>query len=277
MQPDILRFFAAFFEKELGIVYAEHNYFQLEARLEEVAKTQGLQGVDELFQVAQKSLSGMLRQLLLDVATNNETSFFRDQPVFRALEQVVIPGLCQTGDSPKSLKIWSAACSYGQEPFSLAILLTEFQKKFPGKILDFEILATDVSERALSRAQTGKYSQLEIQRGLPTPLLLKYFQKDKDDYWILNSNLLSKVSFLKQNLKQTFAIHESFDLVLCRNILIYQKVESKIEILKKFTPVLKPDGYFILGAGESLIGLSEDFEQVLTENCVIYRLKPGSR
>ena len=267
----ILIFFARYIEKELGIIYAEHNYFQLKNRLEEIAKLKGIENLDKLYELAQKGIQGDFKQLLLDIATNNETSFFRDPKVFKAIEALILAEHFKMNNGSK-LKIWSAAASTGQESVSTAILIKEFAAKF-GKHIDFKILATDISERVLTKARKGIYSQLEVQRGLPAPMLIKYFKKDENDSWLVNPEIKNCIEFRSQNLKESFNFTESFDLILCRNVLIYQNVEGKKEILNRITKVLSTGGYLIMGSGESLLGLSNEYESVSSEGAVVYRKK----
>lgn len=266
----ILQFFAHYIETQLGIVYAEHNYFQLENRLEEIAKLLGVPNVEKLFEQAQVGIHGAFRQLLLDVATNNETSFFRDPRVFTAIENCVIPDFLQKARPDETFRIWSAAASTGQEALSLAMLIEEHQtKKF--QKFKYSILSTDISERVLARANCGEYSQLEVQRGLPAPMLIKYFTKGDQDRWTASPDLRNKIRFQKQNLKESFPFSAPYNLILCRNVLIYQSIESKIEILKRITETLVPGGFLILGSGESLMGLTTDYEQTGVDGAVIYR------
>lgn len=273
---DILRFFARYIEDELGIVYSEHNYFQLQNRLEEIAVLVEARGIDALHDRAKAGISGNFKQLLLDVATNNETSFFRDPKIFRAVESVVLKSASSFLASGEKLRIWSAASSTGQEALSLAILIREFNAKERENI-DVSILGTDISERVLRRAKNGVYSQLEIQRGLPAPYLIKYFKKDEQDKWLASQELRRFLEFKKLNLKSPFYFQEKFHLVLCRNVLIYQSVEGKVDILNRITSALAPGGYLVLGAGESLLGISSEFDQQMVDGAIVYRKKEAIR
>lgn len=259
-------------ETELGIVYAESNYFQLENRLEEIARQIGVSGIPALYEQAQISMSGPLKQLLLDIATNNETSFFRDPKVFKALENTLDTPEVTPLMAGETLKIWSAACSTGQEPLSLAMMLMERAQK-TGVKTPFNILATDISERVLTKAKSGIYTQLEVQRGLPAPLMLKYFTKDDQDRWSASLEVRRHIEYSKLNLRSKFNYNGIFHLILCRNVMIYQSVEGKRDILSRITSALCPGGYLVLGSGESLIGLSSDFDQKSVEGVIIYRKK----
>lgn len=268
----ILLFFAKFIESELGVVYADHNYFQLQNRLEEIAKLMGKAGLKELYEQGQQGITGQFRQLLLDVATNNETSFFRDPKVFNAIEMTVLPAFIAANKEKRPFRIWSAASSTGQEALSVAILLSERNSREESK-LAFSILGSDVSDRVLQKAKSAQYSRLEVQRGLSNHLLMKYFEKDERDNWTAFQELRQHIVFKKLNLKEPFFFPEKFDLILCRNVLIYQSVEGKKEILKRVTETLAPGGFLILGSGESLLGLSDAFEHTNSEHAVIYRRK----
>jgi chemotaxis protein methyltransferase CheR len=272
MQPEYLLYFARFIEKELRIVYAEHNFFQLQNRLEEITKIYALPNLEALHEKAKGGMEGTFKQLVLDIATNNETSFFRDPKVFQAIENIIIPALISGKLIKERLSIWSAACSSGQEPYTLSILMSEMLRKNPNAF-DYEILATDISQRVLERAATGRFSQLEVQRGLSAMLMVKCFTKDDQDYWNIQPELKAKIEFKKQNLKEPLALKNKFHLILCRNVLIYQKVESKAEIVKRITEQLLPGGYLVLGAGESLLGVSTDYEALIVDGVVLYQLK----
>lgn len=273
MQLDsILEFFAKYIETELGIVYAKHNYYQLQARLEEIANLQGVDGVSGIYTLAQSGITGAFKQLLLDTATNNETSFFRDPKIFKAIETVVFPSFLECAPINSKFRIWSAASSTGQEALSLSMLISEWNQK-NGNKLSYSIFGTDISDRALQRAKAAEYSQLEIQRGLPAPMMIKYFKKDIKDKWAASSDLTKCTDFQSLNLKENFNFPNEFYLILCRNVLIYQSVPSKIDIIKRMTQKLQPGGFLILGSGESLMGLSNDFDQVSADGVVVYRKK----
>lgn len=270
---EILKFFAKYIESELGIIYAEHNNFQLQNRLEEIAKLTGAPTLDSLYeQQARTGISGSFKQLLLDVATNNETSFFRDPKVFRAIEERILKNHSSLVAPGEKLRAWSAASSTGQEALSIAIMVTEFNEKNQSAI-EMKILGSDISERVLGRAHSGTYSQLEVQRGLPAPYLVKYFRKDDQDLWHASPALTKLLEFKKLNLKSPFSFSEKFHFILCRNVLIYQNVDGKKDILGRITANLMPGGYLVLGAGESLLGLSEEYEQCSVEGAILYRKK----
>jgi chemotaxis protein methyltransferase CheR len=269
-EAEILSFFSSYIEKEIGVIYADHNSFQLRKRLEEICKLVDEPDFLALYFRAKKGISGPFKQLLLDIATNNETSFFRDPKVFKGIEEVVLPELLKSSSQKEKLRVWSSASSTGQEALSVAILLEEAKQKNQLHF-EFQILASDISERALSKAKEGVYSQLEVQRGLPAALMIKYFAKDEKDRWHSKGSMREKIEFKKLNLKESFLSVGKFGLILCRNVLIYQNVDGKKDIISRLANQLIPGGFLVLGCGESLIGLSQEFQHVTVDGAVIYR------
>lgn len=271
-RDQILIFFSKYIESELGMVYSETNDFQLQNRLEEIVKLHNLANIQELYQIAQKGITGSLKQLVLDVATNNETSFFRDTKYFNAFRNLIEQQINGNLFPQQELKIWSAASSTGQEALSIAIVINELKQKYNSS-LPFSILGTDISERALTKAREAKYRQLEVQRGLTTAQMLKFFTKDDKDMWVASKELTKHIQFKKMNLRDDNYPYSGFHFIFCRNVLIYQSVENKIEILNKLESRLVEGGFLILGVGESLIGLNQDYETIMMDNAVIYRKK----
>jgi chemotaxis protein methyltransferase CheR len=267
-----LNFFADYIFKQLGIVYRDSNFYQLDTRLQEISNQLGFSGPDALHAAAVVAMTPQMKMLILDIATNNETLFFRDPFVFASLEREIFPPIAKANSSAP-IKIWSAACSYGQEPYSLAMLLEKMKSMFPN--LRYEITATDISERALTAAKAGVYSQLQIQRGLPAPMLVKNFTKQKRgeiEYdWEINPELKRHISFKKLNLTEPFGAIGPFDVVLCRNVLIYQSVEGKRDIIKRIYDRLNPGGILIMGAAESMLGVSDSFEMMRLEKVTFFK------
>jgi len=268
-----LRPFAEFIKRELGIVYEKQNYFQLEQRLDKIAKILGLGSATEVWvQQARIGISGPLRDLLLDIATNNETQFFRDPRIYKALADHVLPSLKTVFKSAPSFKIWSTASSFGQEPYSLSIMVDEFLSTQPSHP-SFEILATDISETALKRSVEGRYSQLEVQRGMNALRLIKNFDKSENDTWLIRKELRSRVKFERFNLLDPVPFGREAHMILCRYVLIYQEHAKKVEIMNRLARALLPGGYFVLGASESGLDLCDALEHVIHEGCVFYRKK----
>ncbi len=209
--------------------------------------------------------------LLLDLATNNETSFFRDARIYEALANHMARELAAREPRPHKLSIWSAAGSTGQEAYSIAMSLDSARIANP-KLLDFDILVSDVSERVLKKAESGTYTQLEIQRGLPATHLVKYFTNEGANLWQASTQLRDKLRFRKLNLLEPFPTNMgSFDIIFCRNVLIYQSVENKIRVVERLLKHLSAGGYLVLGAAESMIGVSSAVKQLHFENAVFYQ------
>lgn len=267
-----IKFFADYVEKELGIVYAEQNYFQLEQRLERIATALGQPSSLDLYQKAVTGIAGDMKSLLLDVATNNETSFFRDPKVFKALEGIVFPSLATRFPGALSYRIWSAASSTGQEIYSVAMLADEFAQKNPLSPR-FDLLATDISDTVLKRAKEGRYSQLEVQRGLPAGRLVKHFRKTEDNNWDIRPDLRSMARFSKFNLLDQPLGLGQFHVILCRYVLIYQDTERKKKILNRLVDCLQPKGMIFLGASESALGLTDRLTQVAQDGAIYYEKK----
>jgi chemotaxis protein methyltransferase CheR len=269
---NVLKFFANVIEAELGIVYVEANYYQLEHRLQNIATQLGFADLPALHNAAKLGIAGQLKSLLLDLATNNETSFFRDNSIFKALSEAIIPAVLKAGPK-KSIELWSSASSAGQEVYSIAMEIDQARIATPS-LPPLHVLATDVSETILKRAQSGAYSQLEVQRGLPARLMIHYFDKNDQDQWVVKDSLRKGLTFKKLNLLHDWGNIGPFDVVFCRNVLIYQGVENKTKIIKRIWSSLNPGGFLILGAAESLFGLSQDFDQLVHGPAVYYRKKP---
>ena len=268
---DIILFFSKLVQKELGIIYEGANLYQLQNRLEELIKVLNIPDLQSLYRDVQTNDPRFNKQILLDIATNNETSFFRDPRVFRSMEQVLGEVITSCENNGEKLKIWSVASSTGQEPLSMAMLTEDILNR-KRLTQGYHIYCSDISERVIARAREGLYSELEVQRGLSDSLLTKYFSK-VGEKWKASSKLMDHLHYQKQNLLEPFHNREKFNIVLCRNVLIYQNIEKKKEILAKISEVIISGGYLVLGAGESLIGLSHDFEQEVIDGAVFYRKK----
>jgi chemotaxis protein methyltransferase CheR len=266
-----LRFFAKYIESQIGIVYSESNYFQLEHRINDIITLLGYKGIDELWNQAQKGVTGQLSDLLLDLATNNETSFFRDPSLFEALTKYIILELKKDHSHLNKIRIWSAAGSSGQEAYSIAMAVEQARRLDPS-FPDVDIFVSDFSDRILARAKEGLYSQLEVQRGLPTRLLLDYFDKEGENFYRVKNVLRDKMQFKKLNLLEPIPLTiGNFNIIFCRNVLIYQQIENKIQVVKKLLNCIDPQGYLILGAAESMLGISDQVKQIQFEQAVFFK------
>ena len=170
------------------------------------------------------------------------------------------------------LKLWSAACSLGQEPLTLAMIISEISAH-KNKLVRYHMLASDVCEKVLQRARGGVYTQLEIQRGLPAQLLIKYFTKDSQDRWSPINQLKSSTEYRKINLNEQISSYDKYDIILCRNVLIYQSIENKVKVIQSLSSCLNEGGILVLGAGESMMGISNLFEQQNLDGAIIYKKK----
>jgi chemotaxis protein methyltransferase CheR len=256
-------------EQSAIVLEADKGYL-VESRLMPLARREGFPSLNHFVQKLQVEPLQALHRQAVEAMTTNETSFFRDFQPFEALKKVVLPDIITRRSAERELNIWSAASSSGQEPYSLAMLIREnFPKLASWKV---RILATDLSTDILARASEGRYSQLEVNRGLPAPLLVKYFQKRGCD-WYLRDDIRSMVDYKVVNLANAWPFLPLMDIVLIRNVLIYFGVETKKEILAKVRRVLKPDGYFFLGAAETTLNLDDSFERVPIERATCYRIR----
>lgn len=269
VRAEILDFFSKIIEEGLGIVYTEANHFQLAARIEEITPILGFDTVEDFYSASKINLKPEVQSLLFDTATNNETSFFRDNKPFHALRKILLEKVEKGSDH---FTFWCAASSTGQEPLSISLLLQDVIQETK-KDIHYRIDATDVSDRVLKKAKLGQYNKLEVSRGLSDQHKSLYFKRIDDDLYQASDTLMKPIHYKFLNLKDAFPFHESFDFVFCRNVLIYQEVSNKISVLDKITQVLNKDGYLILGSGESLYGLTTDYAQVDIDGAIIYQKK----
>jgi chemotaxis protein methyltransferase CheR len=230
--------------------------------------------LDELCERLRSSAGQTLRRSVVEAMTTHETLFFRDPPVFDALRTSIIPAIASNRQATRSMRIWSSACSSGQEPYSLAILLLEAGYA----AWNIEILGTDLSTQILERAAAGNYLQIEVNRGLPAPLLVKYFQRAGLG-WVVKSEVRKMVRFTQFDLRNTMRSLGQFDLVLCRNVLIYFDLENRKRILAGIRSVLHPGGYFLLGSSETTFNLDDNFVRSNVGATTVYQAPalPGAK
>jgi chemotaxis protein methyltransferase CheR len=256
--------------EQSAIVLEEDKGYLVESRLLPLARREGFASLDLLVRRLQAEPLHALHYRAVEAMTTNETSFFRDFHPFEVLKKSVLPDLIARRSAVRELNIWCAASSSGQEPYSLAMLIREsFPKLASWKV---RILATDLSTDILARAREGRYSQLEVNRGLPATLLVKYFQKRGCD-WYLQDDIRNMVDYQIVNLADRWPYLPPMDIVMIRNVLIYFAVETKKEILAKVRRVLKPDGYFFLGAAETTFSIDNSFERVQFERATCYQVR----
>lgn len=224
LSKDILEFFFDLLYRESGLVLDESKTYLLEARLEPLAIQEGFPSIAVLGQNMMRRPNSILRQKVVDAMTTNETSFFRDMTPFTIMKETILPELLKTNQASKKIRIWCAASSTGQEPYSLAMGLAEMSPKLLG--WDVKIMASDICERVLMKARAGIYSQHEVQRGLPMPLLIRFFEQSGTN-WKIKADVKRYVEYQKLNLLTSFSRIGPFDVIFCRNILIYFDAVTK--------------------------------------------------
>lgn len=238
--------------RESGVLLGEDKGYLIRSLLMPLAQGHG-GSLRALLDHAEADRTGALRQEIVETLLNHETWFFRDPHVFGALAEEVLPEIASRGRLP--IRIWSAGCATGQEPYSVAMVVEE---RLPGLRDQVEIWASDLSERALARAQEGRYAQLEVNRGLPAPLLVRHFEED-GEHWRVRAAIKERVRFGRLNLSGPWPPLPEMDVILIRNVLMYFGAETRVEVLERVHRLLRPDGYLFLGAVEGMIPRDEVF------------------
>jgi chemotaxis protein methyltransferase CheR len=254
--------------RESGIVLDETKLYLMEARLGPILIDQRLRSLDDLCALLKATAQKTLWQKVVEAMTTNETLFFRDVAAFNALQNEVLPKLVEQRASTRRLTIWSAAASSGQEAYSLAMMLLEMGLSG----WELRVVGTDLNHQVLERARTGRYLQIEVNRGLPAKYLVKYFRREGLD-WQLSDQVRSMVKFAPFDLRHNMAALGTFDIVLCRNVLIYFDIETKQKIIGGIRQVLCPGGLLLLGCAESLLNMSTGFEKVVYGAATFYQAK----
>lgn len=259
MKPENFTYISKLAKDESGLVLTEKKIYLLDSRLMPIARKMEIETLDELIERIRVRPEPPLVKEVVEALTTNETLFFRDNGPFDRLKENVLPDIMAARGAQKSFRIWSAAASSGQEPYSLAIILNEMAAKMHG--WNFEIVGTDLSTEILAKAEAGHYSQFEIQRGMPVQLLVKYF-KQEGASWVINDDLRAKVKFMPANLLEDQRGLGQFDIVFCRNVLIYFDPETKGKVLDMIADMMPDDGRLFLGAAETVLGLTEKFKAI---------------
>jgi chemotaxis protein methyltransferase CheR len=249
-----------------GLDLSADKQYLVESRLIPLARKSGLPGIAEL--VAKiKSGAEALTSEVVEAMTTNETFFFRDKIPFDHLRETIFPALVQARASRRSLRIWCAASSTGQEPYSIAMCVKQFTGLSGWRV---EIVATDLSQEVLEKSKAGIYSQFEVQRGLPIQMLVKHFTQI-GELWQLNADIRGMVQHRQLNLLQDFSHLGTFDVIFCRNVLIYFDQDTKVGIFDRLARLLDTDGVLLLGAAESVVGITDAFRPY-PEKRGLYRL-----
>jgi chemotaxis protein methyltransferase CheR len=239
-----------------GLDLSADKQYLVESRLIPLARRVALSGIAELVQKIKAGGAEALTSEVVEAMTTNETFFFRDKIPFDHLREAILPALIKARASRRALRIWCAASSTGQEPYSIAMCVKEFAGLAGWRV---EIVATDLSLAVLEKSKAGIFSQFEVQRGLPIQMLVKYFTQI-GELWQLNAEIRAMVQHRQLNLLQDFSHLGSFDVIFCRNVLIYFDQDTKAGIFDRLSRMLEPDGVLALGAAESVVGISDAFK-----------------
>jgi chemotaxis protein methyltransferase CheR len=251
-----------------AIVLDTGKEYLVEARLLPLARQAGIPTVSEFVARAQRRPEPDTHEKIVDALTTNETSWFRDNEPFQAITAQVLPDLIPARSANRTLRVWSAACSSGQEPYSLAMIL---QEALPAG-WTYDITATDISQEMLARAEAGRFTQLEVNRGLPAHMLVRHFERD-GTHWRVLAGLRRNITFKRLNLAVPLPPLPTFDLVFLRNVLIYFDVETKRQVLSRISALMRPDTWLFLGSAETTIGIDDRFERVAAGRSSAYRLR----
>jgi chemotaxis protein methyltransferase CheR len=270
LTPFDYEYLRKFLKERSGLDLSSDKQYLVESRLLPLARKAGLGAIPELVQKVRNGDGGLATDVV-EAMTTNETFFFRDRIPFDHLRDTIMPALIEARAVRKSLRIWSAASSTGQEPYSIAMCLREMAASLAG--WHIEIVATDLSQEVLEKSRAGVYSQFEVQRGLPIQLLVKYFTQC-GDLWQLNPDIRAMVQFRQLNLLQDFSHLGTFDVIFCRNVLIYFDQDTKSLVFERLARALESDGTLLLGAAESVVGITDAFRPV-ADRRGLYQLNPA--
>ncbi|WP_420605656.1 CheR family methyltransferase [Novosphingopyxis sp.] len=250
------RYLADLLERHSGQELSPTRYWRVETVLKPVMRAHALADLPALVWALSAGSNRVLERQTIEAMLNNETSFFRDQASFALLTGPALTALREARSATRRLRIWSAACSTGQEAYSLAMTLSDDRANWQGWTI--EIVGSDISHSVVERAREGRYSQFEIQRGMPIALMLRYFARDGDD-WVARDNLRSMVIFRQQNLLEPLRMASDFDIVLCRNMIMYLQQEHRPAVFDQLARSMRGDGLLMLGAAETVIGQTDRF------------------
>ena len=263
--------FRLFLEQHSGIVLGENKQYLVRSRLAPLMGKYNLPSLSDVVKHSMKPTERQLRTEVIDAMTTNETLWFRDRYPFELLVDSILPTFSRLG---RPVKIWSAACSSGQEPYSLAMSVLEHQQRKPGSLpAGATILATDLSPSMLERCKNAEYDNLALARGLSDERKRQFFDALPSGNMVVKANVKRLVSFRAHNLLESYTLLGKFDIIFCRNVLIYFSPEAKRKILRQFAAALNPNGILFLGASESIAGLSDEFDMVRCNPGIYYQKK----
>jgi len=263
MKPEDFDLFSTLVKQRSGLILSKDKAYLLESRLTPVARKYNLKTLEDLAQSIRTKREEQVLRDITEAMTTNESFFFRDTKPFDQFKKVLLPELMRTRAAKKQFRIWSAAASSGQEAYSLAMICTEEAARLSGWKID--ILGTDLSSEMIERAKSGIYSQFEVQRGLPIALLMKYFAQIGTDKWQIKETIRQMVQYRENNLLVDFGPVGVFDVIYCRNVLIYFDQPTKSRVLEAMSHVLAPDGVLFLGGAETVLGISDKFKPLDNE------------
>lgn len=263
--------FRDFLEQACGIVLGENKQYLVNSRLRFLLGELGIKSVGELLVMVDRPSSAQLRQRIIDAMTTHETLWFRDQYPFEALKRMILPGLVRSNIA--TLRIWSAACASGQEPYSISMICEEYRREYPSRALGaVQILATDISPTILQMAREGVYDNIALTRGLTQDRRERFFTEENDKAKI-KPEVMRQVIFRELNLMQSFKSLGKFHVIFCRNVMIYFSDQLKADILNRMADVLEPNGYLFLGGSESITRYCDRFEVSRAHGGMVFRLK----
>ena len=267
--------FRQFLEDACGILLGANKHYLVQSRLGRVVGEAGMVSLGELVgQLRRERAGGALREQVVEAMTTNETFWFRDNHPFRIFSEHILPEYLKR--KQRLLRVWSAACSTGQEPYSVSMTTQDFLTRNPGSAVDVQIVATDISPSVLNEAKSGYYDAMAVARGLPADTRTRYFKKDDkhwEERWQVREDIRRRVRFTHGNLLAAYSAFGRFDVIFCRNVLIYFSSESKVDIIRRMAAILNPGGYLFLGASEAITQYSDAFDMVRCNPGVVYQKK----
>ncbi|MFV2059507.1 MAG: protein-glutamate O-methyltransferase CheR [Gammaproteobacteria bacterium] len=267
--------FRDFLENACGIVLGENKHYLVTSRLNKLTNEFSYPDLGSLLVELKKNSNSKLKERVVDAMTTNETMWFRDKYPFEMFNQIMLPELAKGRTNP--IRVWSAASSSGQESYSISMTTSEFQQKNPGVLkANVEVVATDISPTMLKMGKDAVYDKLSMNRGLTDERRKRFFKPQGDD-WVANADIRQRVRFTELNLTANYTLLGKFDIIFCRNVLIYFSSELKTDILNRMAKTLTPKGFILLGGSESPTGYCDAFDMVRTPLGVLYRLKDGWR
>jgi chemotaxis protein methyltransferase CheR len=271
---DDFAFLRRLLKERSGLALSADKQYLVTTRLKPIIAAEGVGTLSELVARMKAAQGGPIVEQVVDAMTTNESLFFRDRQPFDALVEGMLPALAPTR-AGRPLRIWSAAASTGQEAYSIAMMLEEFAARFSG--LQVEIVATDISQAALKRARLGEYTEFEVGRGMPPSFLARYFRRNERHHYVILPKLRERVKFDARNLLEPFNGLGTFDIVFCRNVLIYFDRPTKTNVLERIARLMPADGFLVLGGPETTLGLTKAFARHPTWRNVYVRTGEGTQ